>query len=95
MGRRASDVRAEYQDDSAQEVEIQFLETEKVPWFGWATGPQWCGITTGFGFNGCLAPKPGAGSQTWWGNLVGEQLGGAKGKRAWIQGTPWRFSAIA
>jgi len=65
----------------------QFLESEKVPWFGWATGPQWCGIKTGFGFNGCLAPKPGGNSQTWWGNLVGEQIGGAKGKKAWIQGT--------
>jgi branched-chain amino acid transport system substrate-binding protein len=64
-----------------------FLEQSKVPWFGWATGPQWCGTTTGFGYNGCLAPKPGAGSQTWWGNLVAAQVGGAKGKTAFIQGT--------
>jgi ABC-type branched-subunit amino acid transport system substrate-binding protein len=65
----------------------QFLEQQKVPWFGWATGPQWCGTKTGFGYNGCLAPRPGSGSQTWWGNQVAVQLGGAKGKTVWVQGT--------
>jgi ABC-type branched-subunit amino acid transport system substrate-binding protein len=65
----------------------QFLEQQQVPWFGWATGPQWCGNKTAFGYNGCLAPKPGSGSQTWWGNQVAAQLGGAKGKTVWMQGT--------
>ncbi|MEO5874219.1 MAG: ABC transporter substrate-binding protein [Streptosporangiaceae bacterium] len=64
-----------------------FLEKENVPWIGWATGAQYCGIKTGFGYNGCLAPKPGSGTQTWWGNQVGAQLGGSTGKTAWIQGT--------
>ncbi|MCD0448487.1 ABC transporter substrate-binding protein [Actinocorallia sp. API 0066] len=64
-----------------------FLEQQGVPWFGWATGPQWCGLRTAFGYNGCLAPEPGAGTQTWWGSQVAAQLGGAEGKRAWIQGT--------
>ncbi|GAA3196176.1 ABC transporter substrate-binding protein [Actinocorallia longicatena] len=64
-----------------------FLEQQNVPWFGWATGTQWCGTKTGFGYNGCLAPKPGAGTQTWWGNQVAAQIGGADGKSAFIQGT--------
>lgn len=64
-----------------------FLEQQSVPWVGWATGPQWCGTKTGFGYNGCLAPKPGSGTQTWWGSQVAAQIGGAQGKRAWIQGT--------
>ncbi|MGH3388714.1 MAG: ABC transporter substrate-binding protein, partial [Actinomadura sp.] len=65
----------------------EFLQQQRVPWFGWATGPQWCGNTTAFGYNGCLAPKPGAGSQTWWGNQVAAELGGAEGKTVWVQGT--------
>ncbi|MQY02935.1 ABC transporter substrate-binding protein [Actinomadura macrotermitis] len=65
----------------------EFLEQQKVPWFGWATGPFWCGKATAFGFNGCLAPKPGQQTQTWWGNQVAAQLGGGKGKTAWIQAT--------
>ncbi|MFC4584485.1 ABC transporter substrate-binding protein [Sphaerisporangium corydalis] len=64
-----------------------FLEGAKVPWFGWATGPQWCGTTTGFGYNGCLAPKPGAGSQTWWGNQLADLAGGAQGKTVYVQTT--------
>lgn len=64
-----------------------FLEQQGVPWFGWATGPQWCGLTTAFGYNGCLAPSPGAGTQTWWGEQVAAELGGSDGKTAWIQGT--------
>ncbi|MEU6712754.1 ABC transporter substrate-binding protein [Nonomuraea sp. NPDC046802] len=62
-----------------------FLEQQGVPWFGWATGPQWCGTKTGFGYNGCLAPKQGAGSQTWWGRQVAELLGGAEGKSVYVQ----------
>ncbi len=62
-----------------------FLEREGVPWFGWATGPQWCGTRTGFGYNGCLAPKPGAGSQTWWGRQMADLLGGAEGKSVYVQ----------
>jgi ABC-type branched-subunit amino acid transport system substrate-binding protein len=64
-----------------------FLEQQGVPWFGWATGPQWCGTETGFGYNGCLAPKPGAGSQTWWGNQMAELIGGSAGKTVYIQTT--------
>ena len=62
-----------------------FLEQQGVPWFGWATGPQWCGTKTGFGYNGCLAPKPGAGSQTWWGRQMADLLGGAEGKSVYVQ----------
>ncbi|MFC9977326.1 ABC transporter substrate-binding protein [Spirillospora sp. NPDC127200] len=65
----------------------EFLEQQKVPWFGWATGPFWCGKQSAFGFNGCLAPKPGQGTQTWWGNQVAAQLGGAEDRTAWIQAT--------
>ncbi|WP_214322390.1 ABC transporter substrate-binding protein [Nonomuraea sediminis] len=64
-----------------------FLEQQGVPWFGWATGPQWCGTRTGFGYNGCLAPKPGAGSQTWWGRQMADLLGGAAGKTVYVQTT--------
>ncbi|MEU4834997.1 ABC transporter substrate-binding protein [Streptosporangium sp. NPDC023615] len=64
-----------------------FLERQGVPWFGWATGPQWCGTRTGFGYNGCLAPKPGAGSQTWWGNQMAELIGGSEGRSVYIQTT--------
>ncbi|MER5423098.1 ABC transporter substrate-binding protein [Streptosporangium roseum] len=64
-----------------------FLEQQGVPWFGWATGPQWCGTETGFGYNGCLAPKPGAGSQTWWGNQMAELIGGSAGKSVYVQTT--------
>ncbi|MCG5211674.1 ABC transporter substrate-binding protein [Streptosporangium sp. KLBMP 9127] len=62
-----------------------FLERTRVPWFGWATGPQWCGTTTGFGYNGCLAPAPGAGSQTWWGHQMAALLGGARGRTVYVQ----------
>ncbi|SEF56859.1 ABC-type branched-chain amino acid transport system, substrate-binding protein [Nonomuraea solani] len=62
-----------------------FLEQQGVPWFGWATGPQWCGTKTGFGYNGCLAPKTGAGSQTWWGRQLADLLGGAAGKSVYVQ----------
>lgn len=62
-----------------------FLEGQGVPWFGWATGPQWCGTKTGFGYNGCLAPKSGAGSQTWWGRQMADLLGGADGKTVYVQ----------
>ncbi|MFI6903668.1 ABC transporter substrate-binding protein [Nonomuraea sp. NPDC050394] len=62
-----------------------FLEQQGVPWYGWATGPQWCGTKTGFGYSGCLAPKPGAGSQTWWGRQMADLLGGADGKSVYVQ----------
>jgi ABC-type branched-subunit amino acid transport system substrate-binding protein len=62
-----------------------FLEQQGVPWFGWATGPQWCGTRTGFGYNGCLAPKKGDGSQTWWGRQMAELLGGADGRTVYVQ----------
>ncbi|MFI7639380.1 ABC transporter substrate-binding protein [Nonomuraea sp. NPDC049400] len=62
-----------------------FLEQQGVPWFGWATGPQWCGTRTGFGYNGCLAPKQGAGSQTWWGSQMADLLGGAAGRTVYVQ----------
>ena len=62
-----------------------FLEQQGVAWFGWATGPQWCGTRTGFGYNGCLAPKQGAGSQTWWGGQMADLLGGAAGKSVYVQ----------
>ncbi|MEW9547738.1 ABC transporter substrate-binding protein [Nonomuraea sp. NPDC050783] len=62
-----------------------FLEQQGVPWFGWATGPQWCGTRTGFGYNGCLAPKRGDGSQTWWGRQMAELLGGAAGRSVYVQ----------
>ncbi|MCP2361052.1 ABC-type branched-subunit amino acid transport system substrate-binding protein [Nonomuraea thailandensis] len=62
-----------------------FLEQQGVPWFGWATGPQWCGTKTGFGYNGCLAPKQGAGSQTWWGRQMADLLGGSAGKSVYVQ----------
>ncbi|MER6944643.1 ABC transporter substrate-binding protein [Nonomuraea sp. NPDC000554] len=64
-----------------------FLEQQGVPWFGWATGPQWCGTKTGFGYNGCLAPKQGAGSQTWWGRQMADLLGGSQGKTVYVQTT--------
>ncbi|MEV1239533.1 ABC transporter substrate-binding protein [Nonomuraea sp. NPDC050022] len=64
-----------------------FLEQQGVPWFGWATGPQWCGTKTGFGYSGCLAPKKGAGSQTWWGSQMADLLGGASGKTVYVQTT--------
>ncbi|MCK2219529.1 ABC transporter substrate-binding protein [Actinomadura sp. ATCC 31491] len=64
-----------------------FLEQQGVPWFGWATGPQWCGTRTGFGYNGCLAPKQGDGSQTWWGRQMADLLGGAAGKSVYVQTT--------
>ncbi|GAA3168398.1 ABC transporter substrate-binding protein [Nonomuraea roseoviolacea] len=64
-----------------------FLEQQGVPWFGWATGPQWCGTRTGFGYNGCLAPRKGAGSQTWWGRQMADLLGGAQGKSVYVQTT--------
>lgn len=66
---------------------VQFLEQQKVPSFGWATNPVWCGTQVGFGYNGCLAPKPGGNTQTWWGNQLGAQIGGAKGKAVWFQTT--------
>ncbi|MFI6389331.1 ABC transporter substrate-binding protein [Nonomuraea sp. NPDC050547] len=62
-----------------------FLEQQGVPWYGWATGPQWCGTKTGFGYSGCLAPKTGAGSQTWWGRQMADLLGGADGKTVYVQ----------
>ncbi|MFE0152544.1 ABC transporter substrate-binding protein [Nonomuraea sp. NPDC059007] len=62
-----------------------FLEQQGVPWYGWATGPQWCGTKTGFGYSGCLAPKTGAGSQTWWGRQMADLLGGADGKSVYVQ----------
>ncbi|MFI6498696.1 ABC transporter substrate-binding protein [Nonomuraea typhae] len=62
-----------------------FLEQQGVPWYGWATGPQWCGTRTGFGYNGCLAPKPGSGSQTWWGRQMADLVGGAQGKTVYVQ----------
>jgi ABC-type branched-subunit amino acid transport system substrate-binding protein len=65
----------------------EFLEQQGVPWLGWATGPFWCGRRTAFGFNGCLAPGPGHGTQTWWGNQVAAQLGGARGRSVWVQAT--------
>ncbi|GAA5054611.1 ABC-type branched-subunit amino acid transport system substrate-binding protein [Thermocatellispora tengchongensis] len=64
-----------------------FLEQNGVPWFGWATGPQWCGTRTGFGYNGCLAPKTGAGSQTWWGHQMADLVGGSEGKTVYVQTT--------
>ncbi|MFC6885448.1 MULTISPECIES: ABC transporter substrate-binding protein [Actinomadura] len=73
----------------------EFLEQQKVPWLGWATGPFWCGKRSAFGFNGCLAPKPGQQTQTWWGNQVAAQLGGAKGKKVWIQATDSTASKYA
>lgn len=73
----------------------EFLEQQKVPWVGWATGPFWCGKESAFGFNGCLAPKPGQKTQTWWGNQVGAQLGGAKGKKMWVQATDSTASKYA
>ncbi|MEV4898218.1 ABC transporter substrate-binding protein [Nonomuraea sp. NPDC055795] len=62
-----------------------FLEQQGVPWYGWATGPQWCGTKTGFGYSGCLAPRTGAGSQTWWGRQMADLLGGADGKTVYVQ----------
>ncbi|MFF5259327.1 ABC transporter substrate-binding protein [Actinomadura viridis] len=73
----------------------EFLEQQKVPWVGWATGPFWCGKQSAFGFNGCLAPKPGQGTQTWWGNQVAAQLGGAGGKKVWVQATDSTASKYA
>ncbi|GAA3950431.1 ABC transporter substrate-binding protein [Actinomadura viridis] len=73
----------------------EFLEQQKVPWVGWATGPFWCGKESAFGFNGCLAPKPGQGTQTWWGNQVAAQLGGAEGKKVWVQATDSTASKYA
>ncbi|GLW62669.1 hypothetical protein Arub01_09130 [Actinomadura rubrobrunea] len=65
----------------------EFLERRNVPWIGWATGPFWCGKRSAFGFNGCLAPSPGHGTQTWWGRQVAAQLGGAAGRSVWVQAT--------
>ncbi|MFD0691342.1 ABC transporter substrate-binding protein [Actinomadura fibrosa] len=73
----------------------EFLEQQKVPWIGWATGPFWCGKASAFGFNGCLAPKPGQKTQTWWGNQVAAQLGGAKGRTFWLQATDSTASKYA
>ncbi|WP_329519921.1 ABC transporter substrate-binding protein [Spirillospora sp. NBC_01491] len=73
----------------------EFLEQQKVPWIGWATGPFWCGKQSAFGFNGCLAPQPGQKTQTWWGHQVAAQLGGAEGRTVWIQATDSTASKYA
>ncbi|WP_067813084.1 ABC transporter substrate-binding protein [Actinomadura kijaniata] len=73
----------------------EFLEQQKVPWLGWATGPFWCGKQSAFGFNGCLAPKPGQGTQTWWGHQIAAQLGGVKGRTVWVQATDSTASKYA
>lgn len=73
--------------DAPQFAAQQYLDGQKVPFFGWAISQSWCGLRSGFGYNGCLAPAKGGKTQTWWGSLVGRQLGGASGKKVWVQGT--------
>jgi ABC-type branched-subunit amino acid transport system substrate-binding protein len=64
-----------------------FLVQNRVPFFGWAVTPQMCGNNYGYGFSGCLVPRDGTQTQTWWGRQVAAQLGGAAGKSAWVQGS--------
>jgi branched-chain amino acid transport system substrate-binding protein len=64
-----------------------FLVQNRVPFFGWAVNPQMCGNSYGYGFSGCLVPSRGNNTQTWWGHQVAAQVGGAAGKKAWVQGS--------
>ncbi|WP_017592506.1 ABC transporter substrate-binding protein [Nocardiopsis potens] len=64
-----------------------------IPWFGWGTHQAFCRNDHGFGFNGCLQPEQGDRTQTWWGELMAEELGGAEGKTAWVQSTDSASSA--
>ena len=64
-----------------------FLVQNRVPFFGWAVNPQMCGNEYGYGFSGCLVPRKGTNTQTWWGHQVAAQVGGAAGKKAWVQGS--------
>jgi branched-chain amino acid transport system substrate-binding protein len=36
-----------------------FIVQNKIPYFGWAIGPNWCNNDWGFGVNGCLEPTGG------------------------------------
>jgi ABC-type branched-subunit amino acid transport system substrate-binding protein len=64
-----------------------FMAQNRVPFFGWAVNPQMCGNDYGYGFSGCLVPRKGTNTTTWWGHQVAEQLGGGTGKTAWVQGS--------
>ncbi len=64
----------------------EYLEQKKVPWFGWVTSPNQCGLATAFGYNGCLTPKPGVKLAPWWGDQIAAELGG-NDKTVWLQGT--------
>lgn len=65
---------------------MEYLEQRKTPWFGWITNPAQCGLSTAFGYNGCLTPKPGVKLAPWWGEQITAELGG-KDKSVWLQGT--------
>lgn len=64
-----------------------FLEQQKVPFFGWAISPEFCDRTYAFGFTGCIVPAVPKNAGSTWGALVNVDLegkgeGGAKGKTA-------------
>lgn len=65
----------------------EFLEQQKVPYFGWAISPVFCNVTYGFGFTGCIVPATPKNAGSTWGSLIdvdleGKGEGGAKGKTA-------------
>lgn len=65
----------------------EFLEQQKVPFFGWAISPAFCDVTYGFGFTGCIVPAVPKNAGSTWGALIdvdlkGKGQGGAKGKTA-------------
>nr|BFE37433.1 hypothetical protein GCM10010200_096840 [Actinomadura rugatobispora] len=72
---------------------MEYLEQRKVPWVGWVTSPAQCGLSTAFGFNGCLTPKPGTKLAPWWPDQVGAAIGG-KDKTVWMQGTDTASSKV-
>ncbi|WP_106401011.1 ABC transporter substrate-binding protein [Actinocorallia populi] len=71
----------------------EYLDQQKVPWFGWMTNPAWCGLSTAFGFNGCLTPQRGEKIPSWWAAQLGAELGGTDGS-VWVQSTDTSSSKI-
>ncbi|NUU24473.1 MAG: ABC transporter substrate-binding protein [Streptomycetaceae bacterium] len=65
-----------------------FLKQNNVPYLGWGYLPDFCDNPIAFGFNGCLAPKPGSGATAGTApyNALDQALGGAQGKTVAIIG---------